>query len=316
MKKILVVDNDQLFLTFMTDLLSKKGYKVLTALDGLSALELLKTYAADIIFVDLIMPRIDGRKLCGIIRGMEAFQMVPIIILSATLAEEQMNMRDLGADAFIAKGPFEEMAAHITDVLSSIECADSTQQNGVLGIKSVFPRGITRELLSVNRYFRNILDRMDEGVLEITRERQIVFANRAALSMLGLSEKDLLGTILLTHFDDEQRPHIEALIRAPGDESRSIPHTSPLRYADAWLSIRSLPTLDDHQTQLILMNDVTCIHREKEFTAHAIKRSATTILGCIEQVECDQLASDELKRRIASLKIEGKRMKEIAKRLS
>lgn len=285
-------------------------------MDGLSALELLKTYAADIIFIDLIMPRIDGRKFCGIIRGMEAFQAVPIIILSATLAEEQMDLRELDADAFIAKGPFEKMATHITEVLSSIECTGPTQPNGaVLGVNSFFSREITSELLSANRYFRNILDRMGEGVLETTHEGKIVFANRAVLNILRVKEEHFLGTTLSTHFDGQQRPYIEALIHASGDTSKATPHTKPLKFADTWLSVRTLPALDDHQTRLILVNDVTHIRREKESTAHVIEKSAKKILETLEQVECDQLASDGLKRRIATLKTEGERMEEIAKRL-
>lgn len=316
MKKILVVDNDQLFLEFMSDLLSKKGYEVVTALDGLSALELLKTYAADIIFIDLIMPRIDGRKLCGIIRGMEAFKTVPIVILSAALAEEQLNIQDLGADALIAKGPFEKIAVHITDVVSSIERTDSTRPNGaVLGVNSIFPREITSELLSVNRYFRDILDRMGEGILETTQEGKIVYANRAVLKILCIKEEQLLGTSLFTHFDDHQRLYIKALIHASVDTSKAIPHSKPLKFTDTWLAFRTLPALEDHQTRLILVNDVTHIYREKESTAHAIMRSATTILETIEQVECDPSASDGLKRRIATLRTEGERMKEIAKRL-
>ncbi|MBW1614781.1 MAG: response regulator, partial [Deltaproteobacteria bacterium] len=57
-KKILVVDNNPVILKYMTNFLFKNGYQVLTAKDGLSALEILKTYTPDIIFVDLIMPNI------------------------------------------------------------------------------------------------------------------------------------------------------------------------------------------------------------------------------------------------------------------
>ena len=71
MKRILVVDNDNFILEFMNDLLSKEGHQVLTAEDGLSALDILKTYTPDVIFIDLVMPNIDGKKLCEIIRGIE-----------------------------------------------------------------------------------------------------------------------------------------------------------------------------------------------------------------------------------------------------
>ena len=55
-KKILVVDNNAIVLEFMKDLLTQEGRQVLTAEDGLSALDILKTFTPDIIFVDLIFP--------------------------------------------------------------------------------------------------------------------------------------------------------------------------------------------------------------------------------------------------------------------
>ena len=70
-KKVLAVDDDQLIREFMDDLLSKEGYEVMTAEDGLSALDILKTHTPDVIFVNLIMPRIEGEILCRIIRGMK-----------------------------------------------------------------------------------------------------------------------------------------------------------------------------------------------------------------------------------------------------
>lgn len=57
MKKILVVDNDRLMLEFMNEILSEEGHQVVTAEDGLSALDILETHTPDVIFVDLIMPK-------------------------------------------------------------------------------------------------------------------------------------------------------------------------------------------------------------------------------------------------------------------
>ena len=76
-KKILVVDNNSIVLEFMKDLLTQEGRQVLTAEDGLSALDILKTFTPDIIFVDLIMPNIEGEKLCQIIRRVPELKDVP-----------------------------------------------------------------------------------------------------------------------------------------------------------------------------------------------------------------------------------------------
>jgi CheY-like chemotaxis protein len=104
MKKILVVDNHPVMLRFMTQLLTKKGYQVLTAEDGLSALDILKVYTPDIIFVDLVMPRIDGENLCRIIRNKLKLKDVYLVILSGIAVEEARDFAELGANACIGKG--------------------------------------------------------------------------------------------------------------------------------------------------------------------------------------------------------------------
>ena len=109
MKKILTVDNDKLILEFMKDLLSGEGYEVVSAEDGLSALDVLKNYVPDIIFADLVMPNIDGRKLCKIINNIEELSHVRVIILSSVLGEEEIDVEKLGITACISKSSFHEM---------------------------------------------------------------------------------------------------------------------------------------------------------------------------------------------------------------
>ena len=121
MQNVLVVDNDRVFLGLMARFLEKKGYRVVTAEDGLTAIDALKTFTPDAIFIDLIMPNIDGKALCRIIRGMEAFKTTYLILLSAVSAEEWLDMEELGADACIAKGPFDEMSQHILAALEQPE---------------------------------------------------------------------------------------------------------------------------------------------------------------------------------------------------
>ena len=114
-KKILVADNDRL----MADLFQEHGHQVISAHDGLSALETLKSYVPDIAFVDLVMPNIRGDKLCRIMRGMPLLKNLFIVIISATTLEELTSHTELGADAAIAKGPFAEMSEQLLEILST-----------------------------------------------------------------------------------------------------------------------------------------------------------------------------------------------------
>ena len=177
MKKILLVDNDRMILEFMTDFLSEEGYEVVTAKDALSALNALKVHTPDFILIDLIMPGIDGKKLCRIIRDKERLRSTCLILLSATLAEEAINIREVGANAFIAKGPFDQMAQNVLWVLDHPEEAHSRCLSGeIIGINEVFPRRITRELLSIKKHFELVLETLSEGILEMTSKGEIVYA--------------------------------------------------------------------------------------------------------------------------------------------
>ena len=81
-KKIIIVDNHPVILKYMTDLLEKQGYRVKTAKDSLSALEIIDAWIPDAMFIDMVMPNISGDKLCKIIRSMPELNEVYIIIFS------------------------------------------------------------------------------------------------------------------------------------------------------------------------------------------------------------------------------------------
>ena len=66
---ILAIDNDPIFLKFVKKFLIDEGHTVLTAHDGLSALDALKSFSPDIFFIDYVMPNIDGKAFCHLLRN-------------------------------------------------------------------------------------------------------------------------------------------------------------------------------------------------------------------------------------------------------
>ncbi len=104
---ILVVDDEPKVARLARDYLEKHGYRVLTAGDGQSALTIARREKPDLIVLDLMLPNIDGREVCRILRRESD---VPIIMLTA-LAEEvdQITGLEIGADDYIAK-PFSPRA--------------------------------------------------------------------------------------------------------------------------------------------------------------------------------------------------------------
>ncbi len=115
-KRILVVDDDAKTVELVKLYLSRDGYKVLTAYDGIEALRLARESRPDLIVLDLMLPGLDGLQVCRTLRGESD---VPIIMLTAKTAEQDRLIGlDLGADDYVTK-PFspKELAARVRAVL-------------------------------------------------------------------------------------------------------------------------------------------------------------------------------------------------------
>ena len=104
--KVLLVEDNIEFINFLSECLSKK-YRVLKAEDGEQALEILKeTEGIDIIISDVMMPKIDGIKLCNIVKTTLKWSHIPVILLTARTAEEhKLAGLENGADDYLTK-PF------------------------------------------------------------------------------------------------------------------------------------------------------------------------------------------------------------------
>jgi len=219
---ILVIDNDPIFLKFIEKFLTEDGHMVVTALDGLGALDLLDDFTPDICFVDYVMPNIDGQVFCQILRGDSRYESTFLVILSAIAAEEWTNLKDLGADACIAKGPLNNMKGYIAEVVQNPEASKKYCAAGnIIGLQDVYPRLITKELLDSKKHFQLLLDRMSEGILEINAQNRVVFVNPAAQTMLDQSRDAILGQELTTLFPPDQAPSVERLMHGDGGSGTS-----------------------------------------------------------------------------------------------
>ena len=100
---ILVVDDEPKVARLARDYLEKNGFRVLTAADGQAALATARREKPDLVILDLMLPQIDGREVCRILRRESD---VPIIMLTALSEEiDQVTGLEIGADDYITK-PF------------------------------------------------------------------------------------------------------------------------------------------------------------------------------------------------------------------
>ena len=115
-ERVLVVDDDVKTVELVKLYLNRDGYRVLTAYDGADALRLAHEGHPDLIVLDIMLPGIDGLKICRILRDESD---VPIIMLTAkTTDQDKLTGLDLGADDYMTK-PFSprELAARVRAVL-------------------------------------------------------------------------------------------------------------------------------------------------------------------------------------------------------
>lgn len=102
--RILIVDDEPDLLAVLHFGLEADGFDVIEASDGERGLELARTMQPSLIVLDLMLPRLDGYKVCRALKFDERYRQIPIFILSARSGETDRRLAlDLGADAYMTK---------------------------------------------------------------------------------------------------------------------------------------------------------------------------------------------------------------------
>jgi two-component system, cell cycle sensor histidine kinase and response regulator CckA len=279
-KKILVVDNQPVMLKFMSGLLGREGCEVLTAGDGLTALEILKTEVPDVIFIDLIMPHISGEKLCRIIRKMPRLKDAYLVIISAIAVEQTASFVEFGADACIAKGPLNKMEQYVLSILEKLERQEAkTLSERILGFEELCSREITKELLWLRHHFEVTLGTMSEGILEVATGGNILYSNAASLSLFGVPEEALLASHISGHFHPGDRKRINELLGRASSTDNPVEENAPFRIGDRLVKLKMIPVRDDTYTITIILNDITEWERMQERLRQAHKMEAIGTLA-------------------------------------
>lgn len=115
--RVMVIDDSKTIRRTAETLLSKAGCDVTTATDGFDALAKIADTQPAIIFVDIMMPRLDGYQTCALIKNNEAFKQTPVIMLSSKDGLfDRAKGRIVGSDQYLTK-PFskDELLSAIRD---------------------------------------------------------------------------------------------------------------------------------------------------------------------------------------------------------
>jgi two-component system, cell cycle response regulator DivK len=105
-KTILVIEDHEDNRRIMHDLLTRKGYEVIEAVNGLEGVDAAETHRPDLILLDIQLPGIDGYEATRRIKANPNLQMIPIIVVTSyALSGDDMKAFEAGCDAYVAK-PF------------------------------------------------------------------------------------------------------------------------------------------------------------------------------------------------------------------
>lgn len=275
-KKILVVDNNPVIVTLMENFLLAQGHEVRSASCGLEGLGVLSTYTPDIMFVDLIMPNIDGRKFCEVVRNNPSFDHIVIVILSGVAAEEDIRVSEFGADYCIAKGPFAKISPYILDTLERTRPTQndpSEKDPGIMGLEHIYRREVTNELLVSQGHLLLILENMSEAVVEFNEDNKIVDANLAALSLIHKKKEEILSGDFLDIFNEIDRESIKGIISKAKQDVKIKKLENYIKVNNHHIFLSILPVLDEYRTFFIAVaQDVTDLVKKESELEDALER--------------------------------------------
>ena len=225
-RRALVVDNDAFFVEFLTELLEEKGYEVIKAYDGKEGLEKLEKEKINIMFVDIVMPKIDGWQLIKYTRKKYPGRWFPIVAVSGTIIEQLDELESIGADYYIAKGPIEKMKIQFNDFMTKIAAQPfPTEENSpVMYSGKIYPRRESIELMEMLTFQRAIMECLGLGILVCDQDTRVMITNDMALDLLGREDIAVLNCKVDALFSSADMPKVlhamNAILRKP-EQKRS-----------------------------------------------------------------------------------------------
>ena len=214
-KKALIVDNDFFFVEFLAEVFQKKGYEAAKAYDGKEGISKLGQGSFDLISVDLVMPKIDGKEFIQVIRNQPISVYTPVIVVSGVMIERTDELREIGVDYYIAKGSAEEMEADINKVIDEIERSpvSSPSAKEILRSESIYPNQITMELMDTLDFQKAIIQSIPSGIIVVDKDARIIKANPTALDLIDKPLQDVLNSPATAIFSGNERTKLRNALK-------------------------------------------------------------------------------------------------------
>ena len=243
---IVVADNDDLILEAIGELLRSKGYDVHLAHDGLEALQVIRKVKPDYLILDVVMPKLDGSRLCWMIRQDPALRDMPIIAFSSLSAQDFRHFPDLSADAYVAKGAIATAFQNILQAIAHLQAKGRTDiAGGIFGYDGSRPREVVAEMLMEIRHCANIIRALGPGTMELDRDGHILRVNAGACEILGRNETQLIGEPIASFCPSRDQ---ETLLHLLGELAKVVQPErcrATVRFADLEIPVQLCAIIED-----------------------------------------------------------------------
>jgi CheY-like chemotaxis protein len=215
LKQALVVDADYFFVEFVSELLEKRGYAVTKAYDGKDGISKLTDNPHDILFVDLVMPKVDSRQFIHFVREKYGPNHFPIVALSGVMVEQLGSLNEIGADYYMAKGPINKLTVQLNEFMAEIETHPEFP-SGEMKIREtdgVYPRRDAVELLNALRFHQAIIESLGVGIIVADTDTRILNTNSLAFEILAKSPTQVLNNCVVDIFPTSARAKLSDALK-------------------------------------------------------------------------------------------------------
>jgi len=240
-RSALIVDSDFFFAKFLGELLENRGYEVIQANDGKQGIAKLEEGEVDLIFVNIIMPRMDGKQLIDFIRKKYPEGKFSIIGLLDAIIELQEMLKEIDADYYLQKKPVERMTDYVSEFLDLIETDPfSLPSDEILfDPDDVFRRRGTVDLLEAWNFQQGITESAGMGIIVIEKDAKIVYANSLTLKILNKSMTEVLSQQITSIFPKSAN---RKMVNALKEVARN----------QGWRKLAFTITINSEETQVIV----------------------------------------------------------------
>ena len=303
---ILIVDDSENARDLLQRMLKKEGHSVVAACNGVEALEVLRRESVAVILADIMMPQMDGYRLCQAVRRDELLKQIPFIIYTANYgspADEKMAI-DLGADAFLRKPATpatiletlqrvmscprvepprpaaERTEAQVMQEYSDRLVAKLEQRNDELA-------QLNKTLSESEARYRLLADAAEDFVTLNDTERRRLYVSPSYYRVTGWTPEEIQSSDWHARLHPDDLPQLERTRTANlAGEATTVEHR--LRCRDGrwiWVESRCKPILgrDGKVQQLLVWGRETTARKQAEADLQTSKQMLQLILDNIPQ---------------------------------